>query len=343
MPIADLSGFERQARAPGLVLLRLGQLGLRHHGRHGALRAVPHVGGRDGSVRSRSAPTPTRARQDLQVLGLAVSPGSLVFYVVTLATVALGAGPAGRGRGRRPVVAQEDTSWPGSPGPAAPSPPGCSSSTGDNWQLGAVLLLVRQPVPGLQPGHLRRDPVRDRHSGRAGPGLVTRLGARLPRRRPAARSQPGARHPARLLRHSTRARAVRLCLLSAAVWWGAFTVIPYRGLRDRPAVKPCCRAGRPGPAELRPALGHAAGHAGLPDDADVPAGLPVLQRRHPDGHRVRLDVRREAARVLDRRCSSRRSCSCSSSRSAGRCCSAGSRPTLGRQEDDPRWAGRSGW
>jgi len=30
--------------------------------------------------------------------------------------------------------------------------------------------------------------------------------------------------------------AVRLSLLTAGIWWAAFTWIPYRGLRDRPAV-----------------------------------------------------------------------------------------------------------
>jgi UMF1 family MFS transporter len=30
--------------------------------------------------------------------------------------------------------------------------------------------------------------------------------------------------------------AVRVSLLSAAVWWAAFTIIPFRGLRDRPPV-----------------------------------------------------------------------------------------------------------
>ena len=35
-----------------------------------------------------------------------------------------------------------------------------------------------------------------------------------------------------------KAMAVRICLLSAAVWWGAFTVIPYRGLRNRAPVNP---------------------------------------------------------------------------------------------------------
>lgn len=28
--------------------------------------------------------------------------------------------------------------------------------------------------------------------------------------------------------------AVRLCLLSAAVWWAGFTLIPYLGIRNRP-------------------------------------------------------------------------------------------------------------
>jgi MFS transporter, UMF1 family len=35
-----------------------------------------------------------------------------------------------------------------------------------------------------------------------------------------------------------QAMAVRICLLSAAVWWAAFTVIPYRGLRNRAPVNP---------------------------------------------------------------------------------------------------------
>ncbi len=26
---------------------------------------------------------------------------------------------------------------------------------------------------------------------------------------------------------------MRLCLLSAAIWWAAFTIIPFRGLRNR--------------------------------------------------------------------------------------------------------------
>jgi UMF1 family MFS transporter len=32
--------------------------------------------------------------------------------------------------------------------------------------------------------------------------------------------------------------AVRLALLSAGLWWGGFTLIPYRGLRDRPVPEP---------------------------------------------------------------------------------------------------------
>src|SRR5690606_25820607 len=30
--------------------------------------------------------------------------------------------------------------------------------------------------------------------------------------------------------------AVRLSLLSAGLWWGAFTIIPYLGLKDRPPL-----------------------------------------------------------------------------------------------------------
>jgi UMF1 family MFS transporter len=38
--------------------------------------------------------------------------------------------------------------------------------------------------------------------------------------------------------------AVRLSLLSAGVWWAAFTVVPYLGLRDRPARDPVPEPGR---------------------------------------------------------------------------------------------------
>ena len=38
--------------------------------------------------------------------------------------------------------------------------------------------------------------------------------------------------------------AVRICFLSVAAWWAAFTVIPLRRLRDRPAPRGCGRRRR---------------------------------------------------------------------------------------------------
>ena len=85
---------------------------------------------------------------------------------------------------------EEGRSWPASPGPAALAAGCCSSSPGTNWQLGVALLFVANICLGASPGGLRRDPVRDRRPRRARPGLVARLGAGLPRRRPAAGGQP---------------------------------------------------------------------------------------------------------------------------------------------------------
>ncbi|MEU6395114.1 MFS transporter [Streptomyces sp. NPDC046939] len=46
----------------------------------------------------------------------------------------------------------------------------------------------------------------------------------------------------------TESTAVRICLASAGVWWGAFTVVPLRRLRDRRTA--------PGPAGTAPGLRH---------------------------------------------------------------------------------------
>ena len=118
------------------------------------------------------------------------------------------------------------------------------------------------------------------------------LGARLPRRRPAARAQPRARHAGTTRSASTPRPAVRLSLLSAGAVVGRCSPSsPYRG-RPRPAAAQR-RAGarpRPGRRGASASCGHAAGPAGLPRDAAVPARLPVLQRRHPDGDRVGASI-----------------------------------------------------
>lgn len=89
--------------------------------------------------------------------------------------------------------------------------------------------------------------------------------------------------------------AVRICLASAGLRWGAFTLVPLRRLRDR-------RVGARG--------GESAGRAGAgwrhliatvkdmrrPPHAVLPAGLSGLQRRRADGDLPGLDLRIRGAR-----------------------------------------------
>ena len=91
--------------------------------------------------------------------------------------------------------------------------------------------------------------------------------------------------------------AVRVSLLSAGLWWAAFTLIPVLGLRDlrgTTAAPVDERAGVVG-GSLRQLGQDLRRAARLPADAAVPAGLPVLQRRHPDGDHLLQPVRRRAA------------------------------------------------
>ena len=173
-----------------------------------------------------------RCTRDLDVLGVAVSPGSLVFYVVTLSTVlsalvlpVVGALADRSGRQRRLLAG---LAWAGSAFAA-----GMFFVTGDNWQLGAALLLganlclgsslvVYDAILCAIAGPDERDRVSSRGwaLGYLGGGLLLAVNLALV-----------TQHDRVGLDEAT---AVRVCLLSAAVWWAAFTVIPYRGLRDRP-------------------------------------------------------------------------------------------------------------
>ena len=169
--------------------------------------------------------------RDLSVAGIAVSPGSLAFYVVTLATVCsalllpvVGA-VADRSSRKRTIMA--GFGWLGSLFAA-----GMYFVTGSNWQLGAALLFAANICLGSSlvvydailcqistPDE--RDDVSSRGwaLGYLGGGLL--LAANL----------------AVVTLHDQlglgEGLAVRLCLLSAAVWWAAFTIVPYRGLADR--------------------------------------------------------------------------------------------------------------
>ena len=187
------------------------------------------------SVAERAAcgvlPAGGRCARDLSVLGIAVSPGSLVFYVVTVSTVlsalvlpVVGALADRSGRLRRLLAG---LAWAGSAFAAA-----MFLVTGSNWQLGAVVLVGANLCLGSSlvvydailcaialPEERDRVSSRGWALGYLGGGLL--LAANL----------------ALVTLHDrvglSQGTAVRICLLSAAVWWAAFTLIPYRGLRDR--------------------------------------------------------------------------------------------------------------
>ncbi len=173
-----------------------------------------------------------KCTEPLQVLGLSLSPGSLVFYVITLATVVsafvlpvVGA-VADRSSRRRTLLAR--FAWAGSLAAA-----GMFFVEGTNWQLGAVLLLLANL--GLGSSLVVYDAIlidvstpdeRDRVSSRGwalgylGGGLLLLVNLLLVQG-----------HAAVGLEVTT---AVRVSLLSAALWWAGFTLVPFLGLRDRP-------------------------------------------------------------------------------------------------------------
>ncbi len=173
-------------------------------------------------------------RETLSVLGVDVSPGSLVFYVITGTTLlsalvlpVIGA-VADRSASQPRLMAR--LAWTGA---AAATAMGLVAGT--NWPLGVLLLFVANLSLG---GSLvvydailcriatpdERDAVSSRGwaLGYLGGGLL--LAANL-----------AMVTLAESLGLST-ATAVRISLVSAGLWWAAFTLIPYRGLRDRSPV-----------------------------------------------------------------------------------------------------------
>ncbi|MEJ7773766.1 MAG: MFS transporter [Nocardioidaceae bacterium] len=173
-------------------------------------------------------------RTDLSVLGVSVSPGSLIFYVVTLATVLsavilpiVGA-IADRSSSKKHLMA--GFAWAGSAFAAC-----MFFVTGGNWQLGAVLLVAANLCLGgslvvynaimmeiSSPDERDRVSSRGWALGYLGGGLLLAVNLALV-----------TLHDSLGL---SQALAVRICLLMAAVWWAAFTIIPFRGIRNRPAT-----------------------------------------------------------------------------------------------------------
>ena len=170
---------------------------------------------------------------NLEVLGfLSVSAGSLVFYVITLATVisalilpVVGAF-ADRSGSKKNIMA--GFAWAGSAAAAM-----MFFVTGSNWELGALLLLVANICLGSSlvvyeaiMCEISTPDERDRISSRGwalgylGGGIVLALNL-------------GLVTLAQSLGLST-GTAVRISLLSAALWWAGFTLIPFLGVRNRP-------------------------------------------------------------------------------------------------------------
>ncbi|MFI7589092.1 MFS transporter [Spongisporangium articulatum] len=171
---------------------------------------------------------------DLHVLGIPVSPGSVALYAITAATlisaVFLPVVGAFADRSDRKRVILARLAWTG-----AASASAMVLVSGTNWQLGVVLLILSQfslasslvvydailcDIAPLE----QRDAVSSRGwaAGYLGGGLLLAINLGVV----TAHDSLGL---------STEA-AVRISLLSAGLWWGLFTLVPYFGLRDRPAV-----------------------------------------------------------------------------------------------------------
>ncbi len=175
-------------------------------------------------------PSDVACHTNLSVIGVGIDPGSLVFYVLTLSTILsavllifIG---AIADRSPKPVRLFAGFAWAGAAAASA-----MFLVSGDNWTLGVLLLVVANLCLGsslvIYDSLLCRIATpdeRDRVSSRGwawgylGGGLLLALNLGL-------------------LTLDTRlgiseGLAVRISLLSAGLWWGAFTIIPVIGLRD---------------------------------------------------------------------------------------------------------------
>jgi UMF1 family MFS transporter len=171
-----------------------------------------------------------KCADDLSVLGLGVSPGSLVFYIVTISTlisaVVLPVVGAIADRSSRKTTLMARFAWAGSLFAMC-----MFFVTGTNWQLGAALLVAATLCLGsslvvydailcdvAEPHERDRVSSRGWALGYLGGGILLALNFGL------------------LTLVDDTSLAVRISLLSAGVWWAAFTLIPYRGVRNRPAA-----------------------------------------------------------------------------------------------------------
>jgi UMF1 family MFS transporter len=176
--------------------------------------------------------TDLACRNDLSVLGIPVSPGSLALYVVTAATLlsalllpVVGAIADRSGR-KRTLMAR--IAWTGAAAASAMVLVG-----GSTWQLGVVLEIIATlcfasalVVYDAILCEIATPDERDHVSstgwafGYLGGGILLALNLGLVEGHDAV--------------GLSTEWAVRISLLSAGLWWAGFTIVPYLGLRDRP-------------------------------------------------------------------------------------------------------------
>jgi UMF1 family MFS transporter len=167
----------------------------------------------------------------ISVLGLSVAPGALPSYTITASTLLsavllplLGA-VADRTSRKKELLA--GFAWAGALAASL-----LFFVQGDNWELGVVSFIVANLCFGAAAVFndallclISDEDERDRVSstgwayGYAGGGLLLALNFLLVTMLPFGLSE---------------GMAVRISLLSAAVWWAGFTFIPFLGLRNRP-------------------------------------------------------------------------------------------------------------
>ena len=171
--------------------------------------------------------------QKLDVFGLQLAAGSLPGYLVAFATIfgALLLPVVGAivDRSPRKKLHMAAYAWVGSAFAAS-----LFFMTGDNWQIGAVAIVVSNIMVGCSLVSysailvdISTEDERDRVSsqgwawGYLGGGLLLAVNLVM------------------VQLHDTfgmsKGYAVRLSMLSAAIWWAAFTLIPFLKLRNRPA------------------------------------------------------------------------------------------------------------
>lgn len=178
----------------------------------------------------------------VSVLGLEVAPGSLPSYLVTFSTIlsAIALPPLGAMMDRTEKKKQwlAGFAWVGAAFASL-----LFFARGDNWEIGAVAIIganlclaasmvVNDSILPLISTEHERDRVSSRGWawGYLGGGLLLALNLALVVVLPFGLSE---------------AEAARISMLSAAIWWAAFTLIPFLGLSNHP------------PAEVEPVSGNA--------------------------------------------------------------------------------------